>query len=238
MPTAKISGQAMMLQIAASKLWGEAAFEKLDPWTISMAHPDAVTAMLSGRSEITTHFCVAPFQYYELAQPGMRAILKSYDSVNGPHTNGVQITTQTNYKENPKVCASVFAVLGLAARTSHALDPCAPNEDTDGDGIANNLECSLWHTNPLLADTDGDGPTDAWELLGRRDGTPQLPLALWGADPRYKDIFVEVDVAPATANGPIESPGQAELRAAARCAWRRIPSALPACGCRSSRWWR
>jgi hypothetical protein len=29
---------------------------------------------------------VAPFHYYELAAPGMRAVLKSYDAVGGPHT--------------------------------------------------------------------------------------------------------------------------------------------------------
>ena len=108
-PTAKISGQAMMLQMAAAKLWGPDKFEALDAWTISMGHPDAVTAMLSGRSEITGHYCVAPFQYYELAQPGMRAVLKSYDTIGGPHTNGVQITTQTFHKANPKTCEAVLA---------------------------------------------------------------------------------------------------------------------------------
>jgi NitT/TauT family transport system substrate-binding protein len=108
-PTAKISGQAMMLQIAAAKLWGFDQFERLDPWTVSMGHPDAVVAMLSGKSEITSHFCVAPFHYYELAEPGMRAVLKSYDAIGGPHTNGVQVTTETFYKDNPMICKAVFA---------------------------------------------------------------------------------------------------------------------------------
>ena len=108
-PTVKISGQAMMLQMAAAKLWGPDQFERIDPFTISMGHPDATTAMLSGRSEITGHFCVAPFQYYELAAPGMHTVLKSYDTLGGPHTNGVQITTERFYKDNPKLCAAVFA---------------------------------------------------------------------------------------------------------------------------------
>ena len=108
-PTVKISGQAMMIQMAAAKLWGPDQFERIDPFTISMGHPDATTAMLSGRSEITGHFCVAPFQYYELAAPGMHSVLKSYDTLGGPHTNGVQITTETFWKENPKICGAVFA---------------------------------------------------------------------------------------------------------------------------------
>lgn len=102
--------------------------------------------------------------------------------------------------------------------------------DADGDGVGDALEAAVG-TCPNAtatafgfacaglktpADTDGDGLTDAWELLGRRDGVPQLPLPLYGADPRHKDIFVEVDVAPATVNGPIELPTQTELREAAK----------------------
>jgi NitT/TauT family transport system substrate-binding protein len=108
-PTVKISGQAMALQMAAAKLWGADQWAKLDNLTVSMGHPDALTAMLSGQSHITTHFCVAPFQYYELAKPEMRAILKSYDVFGGPHTNGIQVTTELFYKDNSKICEAVFA---------------------------------------------------------------------------------------------------------------------------------
>lgn len=108
-PTVKISLQAMMLQMAAAQLWGFDNYEKLDPWTVSLGHPDALAAMLSGQGEITTHFCVAPFQYYELAVPGNRAILKTYDIVGGPHTNGIQVTTQAFHDANPAICRAVFA---------------------------------------------------------------------------------------------------------------------------------
>ncbi|GAC1339103.1 MAG: ABC transporter substrate-binding protein [Acetobacteraceae bacterium] len=107
-PTAKISLQAMMLQMAAARQWGRAAFERLDPLTVSLGHPDALIAMMSGKSEITTHFCVAPFQYYELAA-GMRPILKSYDLVGGPHTNGIQVTTEAFHAANPAICRAVMA---------------------------------------------------------------------------------------------------------------------------------
>jgi len=108
-PTVKISGQAMMLQMAAAKLWGFDQYERLDPFTVSMAHPDAVAAMLSSKLELTAHFCVAPFHYYELAAPGMRAVLKSYDVLGGPHTNGIQVTTLPLYQDNPRICEAVFA---------------------------------------------------------------------------------------------------------------------------------
>jgi len=47
-----------------------------------------------------------------------------------------------------------------------------------------------------LADADGDGLPDAWELDGldvNQDGTVDLNLRLLGADPAIKDIFVEID---------------------------------------------
>ena len=112
-PTAKISLQAMMLQMAAARQWGLGASERLDPLTVSLGHPDAMIAVLSGKSEITTHFCVAPFQYYEKAA-GLRSVLKTYDIVGGPHTNGIQVTTEAFYKANPGLCAAVFAAHGEA----------------------------------------------------------------------------------------------------------------------------
>lgn len=108
-PTVKISLQAMMIQMAAAKLWGFEKYDQLDRLTVTLGHPDALAAMLSGRSEITAHFCVAPYQYYELAEPGMKAILKTYDIVGGPHTNGIQVTTEAFQAANPGICKAVFA---------------------------------------------------------------------------------------------------------------------------------
>ena len=107
-PTVKISGQAMALQMAAAKLWGPDQYERLDALTVSMAHPDAMQAMLSGRSEITGHFAVSPFHYYELATPGIHQVLKSYDTLGGKHTNGIQVATRRFHEANPGICAAVL----------------------------------------------------------------------------------------------------------------------------------
>jgi hypothetical protein len=63
--------------------------------------------------------------------------------------------------------------------------------DRDGDGLANQLETDL-ATNPDSADTDGDGINDWFEVYGRRHGAP-LELPRLGANPRRRDLFVEVD---------------------------------------------
>ncbi len=67
--------------------------------------------------------------------------------------------------------------------------------DTDGDGLPNNLEL-LIGTSPTTPDSDGDGLSDGWEVVGvDRDGNgeAELDLAALGADPTVRDIFIEVD---------------------------------------------
>jgi len=109
-PTVKISGQAMALQMAAAKLWGQEHYDKLDAFTVSLGHPTAMQAVLTGQT-VNSHFAVAPFNYYELKVPGIHAVLKSYDTVGGKHTNGIQVTTKAFHDANPKIC--------LAVRASH-----------------------------------------------------------------------------------------------------------------------
>ena len=81
---------------------------------------------LSGRSEVTSHFCVAPFQYYEKAA-GMRSILNTYTMLGGPHTNGIQVTTEAFWGANPGICAAVFAAHG-DANAFIAKDPAGAGE--------------------------------------------------------------------------------------------------------------
>lgn len=111
MPAAKVSAQAICLQMEAAKVFGADKFARLDPQTLSRAHPDAVTAILSRSSEITCHFAAAPFYQIELAQPGMRAILRSYDTFGGTKTNGVLLMTKAFRDTNPKVTGAVYAAV-------------------------------------------------------------------------------------------------------------------------------
>ena len=107
LPTAKISGQAIALQMAAAKLWGFEKYDKLDEFTVTMGHPDAMQAMLSGQT-VDSHFSSPPFNYYELRVPGIHQVLNSYET-NGKHTNGIQVTTKAFHDANPKICDAVRA---------------------------------------------------------------------------------------------------------------------------------
>ncbi|WP_156896310.1 hypothetical protein [Aestuariibacter salexigens] len=62
------------------------------------------------------------------------------------------------------------------------------NPDTDSDAISDGDEVMSYLTNPLDKDTDGDALEDGWEILGHPNGT-----LLIDADPRRKDIYVEMD---------------------------------------------
>jgi NitT/TauT family transport system substrate-binding protein len=111
LPAVKVSAQAICLQMAAAKEWGQDQYARLDPFTISRPHPDAAAAVMSKVTEINSHYSVAPYYYRELATPGVHNVLKSYDTLGGPATNGVMIMSKTFRDANPKVTGAVFAAL-------------------------------------------------------------------------------------------------------------------------------
>jgi NitT/TauT family transport system substrate-binding protein len=109
LPAVKLTAQALVLEMAAAKLWGEGAFERLDPLTVQMDHPTAVAALLGGKSEVTAHFGVPPYHWEALASPNVHTVLRSYDVVGGPHTVGVLITSRKFHDANPKLIRALLA---------------------------------------------------------------------------------------------------------------------------------
>jgi NitT/TauT family transport system substrate-binding protein len=107
--TVKISTQALLLQMAAAKEFGEANYEKLDPLTISMPHPDAMGALLSGSGAITAHFASPPFLYQETAKPGLHQVISSYEILGGKATFNVVWSTSKFHDANPKAYAAFVA---------------------------------------------------------------------------------------------------------------------------------
>jgi NitT/TauT family transport system substrate-binding protein len=85
-PAVKVSVQAITLQMAAAKAWGEKNFNRLDAQTVSMSPPDATVALMKGGSEITAVFSVPPFQYQQLENPDIHTVLNSFDVMGGSHT--------------------------------------------------------------------------------------------------------------------------------------------------------
>lgn len=85
-PAVRSSVQAITLQMAAAKTFGEKQFNKLDPLTVSMTPPDATIALMKGGAQISAAFSVPPFQYQQLEQPDVHTVLNSFDVMGGSHT--------------------------------------------------------------------------------------------------------------------------------------------------------
>jgi NitT/TauT family transport system substrate-binding protein len=100
-PSVKISTQALLLQMATAKEWGDSNYEKLDSLTVSMPHPDAMTALLSGGGGITAHFSSPPFQYQEKAK-GLHKVISNYEILGGRATFNVVWATEKFRNANPK----------------------------------------------------------------------------------------------------------------------------------------
>jgi NitT/TauT family transport system substrate-binding protein len=114
LPAVKVSIQAVTLQMAAEQAFGEGQQNKLDALTVTLSHPDAQVALLSGQSEITAHFGSPPFQYQQLKNPAIHTVLNSYDVLGGPATFNVVWTTSKFRAENPRIYGAFVKALDEA----------------------------------------------------------------------------------------------------------------------------
>jgi NitT/TauT family transport system substrate-binding protein len=109
-PTLKVSTQAILLQMAAEKLWGADQMTKLDPNTVQLGHPDAATMMANPKGEITSHFAAPPYSYFELKNvPGAHVVIASPEIIGGPLTQSQFFTTTKFADANPKVIEAIKA---------------------------------------------------------------------------------------------------------------------------------
>jgi NitT/TauT family transport system substrate-binding protein len=117
LPAVKVSIQAVVLQIAAAKQFGQSNFAKLDPLTVSMSPPDSTIALLSGAAGITSVFSVPPYQQQQLEKPGIRTILNSFDVMDGSHIFTCTWTTAKFRDANPILYKALVAALKEATET-------------------------------------------------------------------------------------------------------------------------
>lgn len=110
LPAVKVSNQAIILQMAAAKEFGDAKYAALDHLTVSMSHPDATAAMLGGASEITANFSSAPFQYRQMKNPNVKRLINSKDLfIDDPMSFNVVAATSKFRNDNPKLYAAFVA---------------------------------------------------------------------------------------------------------------------------------
>ena len=107
-PTLKVSLQAIYLQMALDKEFGD--FKKLDSIMVQMGHPQATIALLDPTNHVDSHFSGPPFMQTALKNPNIRPVLRSFDVI-GEQTNLLAYTTAKFYEANPKVVGLFIAAL-------------------------------------------------------------------------------------------------------------------------------
>ena len=108
--TVKVSVHAILLQMAAEKLFGPAESNRFDKLTVGIPHGDAAAAMVSGNHEINNHFTAPPFQNVEI-KAGVRRVTTAEEILGGPASYMVAYTTEKFRNENPKTYAAFVAAL-------------------------------------------------------------------------------------------------------------------------------
>lgn len=124
-PAAGTGFQSRTLQIETAKQFGAADFKRFDAMSVSLPHPEATTALMSGGTEITAHFSSAPFYYQALENKNVHKVMSSYEMLGGPATFNVLYTTQKFHDENPKTYKAFYAALLEAAQIIRADKPKA-----------------------------------------------------------------------------------------------------------------
>jgi NitT/TauT family transport system substrate-binding protein len=119
-PTVKLSFNAMMLQMAAEKLWNDP--HRLDHLTVGLGHPDAVAALAAGygRATITAHIAVQPYTAQGLKIPGAHIIADSREVFGGPLTQITLLATKQTKEKNPTLFKAVANALNEAINVCNA----------------------------------------------------------------------------------------------------------------------
>lgn len=111
-PAAKVSIQAVTLQMASDRLWGKS--DKLDHLVVSMKHPTALAAMLSGGQAVKSHFATLPYSYQELKSGKVWKVTTSYEILGGQHSVLVMSASKKFKEDNPKTYSAVIAAFAEA----------------------------------------------------------------------------------------------------------------------------
>jgi NitT/TauT family transport system substrate-binding protein len=134
----KVSIPAIVMQMYAAENYGADQFDRFDRFTVSMAHPDGVIAMLSKAGGINAHYTSPPFHQREIQDPAIRTVMTTNDVMGGATTFTLLSTTTAFHDNNPEVYAAVLAALNQAHQMIRADRTMAANlllERASGSGF-------------------------------------------------------------------------------------------------------
>ncbi|HET7132753.1 MAG TPA: ABC transporter substrate-binding protein, partial [Gammaproteobacteria bacterium] len=123
----KVSIPSIAMQMYAAERYGAAEAFRFDRYTVTMTHPDALIAMLSGAGQIDAHFTSPPFHQRERKDPRVHTVLDT-NSILGGATTFTMLSTTAKFRDtSPALYAAVLAALEDANAQIRA-DPRAAAE--------------------------------------------------------------------------------------------------------------
>ncbi len=101
------STQHIFLQMESEKLLNDP--HAMDDKVLSMAHPDAMNALLN--KQVAAHFASAPYYFEELGNPDMHEVLTGKEAFGGEFTHIYLVATEEFHDNNPMAYAAVYQSL-------------------------------------------------------------------------------------------------------------------------------
>lgn len=180
-PSLGTSNQYILLQMLAEQRFGDP--EALNDKMVSMAHPTAAQAIISGNQPVKSHFATPPFTLREM-EAGAREIVNSYDILEERHAGVVMMVAKEFAEENP------IAYQAFVDGVSEAIDFINENPEHAGEIFVRvtNSSAPASQVTELLAagdmffDTTPTGIQTYADFLAERGNLP--PLGDW------KDLFM------------------------------------------------
>jgi NitT/TauT family transport system substrate-binding protein len=106
---ATVAPAAYVLRMAAERQLGKG--NVFDQQIVAMPHPDALTALLSRKTEVTAIFVQPPYSDFAMRQPGAHRVLSSLDVFGGPSSSLVLGVSRRYADANPDIVKAVIAGL-------------------------------------------------------------------------------------------------------------------------------
>lgn len=99
---------AVILQMGVAKEFGIENYNKLDPLTVNMLHPDAYQVISAGRTEVNSHMASPPFAFLELKLPGVKRVFNSVEALGKFHVMATYAPKKFA-DDNPKLIEAFLA---------------------------------------------------------------------------------------------------------------------------------
>ncbi len=114
LPAVRVSIQAVVLQMAAAKLFGEDQAGKFNNQTTSLSPADTSAGLMSGSTGFDCGFTPPPFPYLQLRNPKIHTVLDSGD-ITGDTTASTLWTSKRFHDANPQTMQALVDCLKEAS---------------------------------------------------------------------------------------------------------------------------